>query len=326
MGLIVSTSLPPNILSHIYTCSGLLGNVEYRKRFSWTVRKEDVSFLKNLEPHFRHRPPVAGGPLFTFLYQIPGYFPAENLEEILKTFDRILYGLANKSNIFRETDPPPAAKIEAWMPAEITAAPTVSFEPLLTELRSALRRLTEILSYTYRNFYMEYWERRKPVLLERAKEVQGTLKSYNIFEAWSKVLGVRFPYDEFVAYVDEARLGGTSLMAEKITIPFSTTLERASDIIIHEVGIHFISPRDYLRKGILPMTFLEKQEALSRMEEAAICYLKPKVYGRLGLVLSHDYHIPLMKIEKEIKRFEEAWESKTTDDLIDTILRATDLI
>ena len=326
MRLLVTTSLPPNILSHIYTCAGLTTNTEYRERFRQTLREEDHEFLKHFESHFRHRPPVAGGPLFLFLYQIPSYFPAENLEEMFKTFDILMRTLGTRSTTFQGIKPETVKALEEWMPPEMAEVPRSYLEPMLGELRGIIERLKDIVSNAYRSFYREHWKTTRPDLLKKAGEIQDALRELLIFEAWSEALRIDFPYKEFVVYLCEARLGATSLLAEKIALPSSITIERASETIIHEAGIHFIAPREYLRRGVAPEVFLRNQEELSRMEEASLCYLKPQVYSRLRLRLDSDYHIPLMKIEKEIQRFTEVWENENPDDVIDGILKACNLL
>nr|MDO8134408.1 hypothetical protein [Candidatus Njordarchaeum guaymaensis] len=47
---------------------------------------ERIAFLKSLTTDFLAKPPLAGGPLFTFLFQIPSYFPAINFKDISTVF------------------------------------------------------------------------------------------------------------------------------------------------------------------------------------------------------------------------------------------------
>lgn len=324
MDLVVTTSLTPNILTHIYTAAGLRKDMKYYEKYKHTLRKEDVDFLETLKPHFRLRPPVAESPLFTFLFQIPSYFSADNLEGIIDVFDMLSEGLSKGLTTFQGIDPETIEKLNTWIPPEIRETSKGIMEGMFSELVAIINHLKDTVSYTYQSFYREHWKQIKPNLHNKAHKIHNSLKGLSIFDAWSDILGLTYPYDEFVVYLCEAQIG-TSLLAEKIAMSSSVTPERASETIIHEIGIHFISPRDYLRRGIAPETFLQNQEALSRMEEASICYLKPQVYDMLGLTLKSDYHIPLMKIEKEIRRFAEVWETKKPDDVVDAIIRSCNL-
>jgi len=130
-----------------------------------------------------------------------------------------------------------------------------------------------------------------------------------------------------VVYLCEARRGGTSLLAERFVQPYNVPLERTVDTIIHEVGIHFIiRPGEYLNRGLSVEGFVGHQEEIGRMEEAVTCYFKPQVYERLGLTLKEDYHLPLMKIEGDIRRFAEVWERDKPADVFEGLLKACQLI
>lgn len=324
--LVVTTSLPPNILSHIYASAGLTGNTEYFERFRHTLRAEDIDFLKPLQNNFRSSHPAAGGPLFLFLFQFPSYFQAGDLEGTLKNFDLLLGGLGTRSplSIWRGIDPETVKALQVWIPPEITEASWGQLEPMLEELRGILGRLKDIVSYTYRGFYKGYWEARRSSLLEKARVIKDKIGGLAIFDVWSKSLKMPFPYEEFVVYLCEPGFD-TSLLAEKIAMPYSTTIERALETIIHEVGVHFLSPQGYLQQGLAPDVFLQKQEELMRMEEASICYFKPQKYSRLGLSLFGDPIIPLMKIEEEVQHFKEVWETKRPVNLYEGILVACQL-
>jgi len=324
--LVVTTSLPPNILSHIYASAGLTGNSEYCSRFRHTLRVEDIDFLKPLQQNFMPSPPATGGPLFLFMYQFPSYFPAEDLKGTIKNFDLLLGGLDTRTplSIWQGIDPETVKVLQTWIPPEVTEASWGQLKPMLGELRGILERLKEIMSYAYRSFYKGYWETRESALLEKAGEIQDKIGEFAIFDAWSEALKMPFPYKEFVVYLCDPGFD-TSLLAEKIAMPYSTTIERTLEIIVHEVGVHFISPQGYLQQGVAPDFFLKEQEKFMRMEEASICYFKPQVCSRLGLSLDSDYIISLMKIEKEVQRFKEVWETERPDNLYDGILCACNL-
>lgn len=327
MDLVVTTSLPPNILAHIYAAAGLMRNPSYYESYRHTLRQTDVEALRPFSRHFGHKPPMGGGPLFFFLYQIPSYLPADNPEDMFSNLDFFIKGLENRSFSAMSLDPEITEALEFWLPHEIIEYSMDSNESMLEELNDIFIQLKEVLTYTYKNFYREHWRKRKPTLLRRADEIQSMLDRLNIFDAWSEVFGIDFPYREFVVYICDALKGGTSLLAEKIALPIEVTDERAKDSIIHEIGVHFIiAPGEYLKRGLTPGEFIVHQEAIGRMEEAVTCYFKPQVYKRMGLNLGDDYHLPLMRIEEEMRRFTEVWEHDEAMDVYDGLLKACQLI
>lgn len=326
MSLVVTTSLTPNILAHIYASAGLMRMPDYHERFRHTLREEDIDFLKKFMSHFGGRPPLAGGPLFLFLYQIPSYFPAENLEQLLVNIDRIIEGLEG-GWIDRGLDQETVRALEVWIPPQVVEYSRNLEGPMFRQMSGILDRLKDIVTHSYEGFYRDHWRSIRPLLLERAMEIQKQFEDLPVYEAWSEALGLIFPYKEFVVYLCEARRGSTSILAEKLVLPYEINLERAVDTIIHEIGIHFIiRPGEYLKKGLTVEDFIQRQEEIGRMEEAATCYFKPQVHERLGLILKEDYHLPLMKIEDEIRRFAEVWESGNSVDVFQCLLKACQLI
>lgn len=328
MSLVVTTSLTPNILAHIYASAGLTRNTQYHERFRHTIREEDVDFLRPFTPHFRGKPPMAGGPMFLYFYQIPSYFPAESLNEVLGNIDRIVDGLRSGGIEYMGLDQDTVNALDIWIPHQLFEYPSQNMgSTVLKQAVEALNQLKEIITHSYDSYYGEHWREFKPLLLRKATEIEDEFEGLPVFDAWSKALGLTFPYREFVVYLCEVRRGGTSLLAEKIAQPYDVPLERIIDTIIHEIGIHFIiRPKEYLNKGLSVGGFIQHQEEVSRLEEAATCYFKPQVYERLDLSLQEDYHLPLMKIGGEIRRFAEVWERDKPADVFEGLLKACQLI
>lgn len=328
MELVVTTSLTPNILAHIYASAGLTRNKQYHERFRHTFREEDVEFLETFTPHFRGTPPMAGGPMFLYLYQVPSYFPAESLDEVLGNIDKIIEGLRSGCIENMGLDQDTVNALNVWMPRQLFEYPSPNIvSDVLEQVIQILNRLKEVIAHSYENYYTERWRELKPLLLQKATEIKKEFKSLPVFNVWSEALGLAFPYRDFVVYLCEARRGGTSLLAEKIVIPYDISLEKAVDTIIHEVGIHFIiRPGEYLRRGLTAEGFMQHQGEIGRMEEAATCYFRPRVYEGLGLTLKEDYHLPLMKIEDEIQRFATVWERDEPANVFEGLLKACRLI
>jgi len=327
MNLAITTSLIPNVLAHIYASADLADMKEYREKYRHTLRNEDLVFLESLLPHLGGKPPM-GGPLFLYLYQIPSYFPAETLDEIHRNLDMIIEGLETDWIYFKELDDDTLEALEVWFPRQLFEYPNPEENlRFVKQVKEMLSRLKEIIAFCHTHFYEDYWNELRLSLLKRAGEIRGEIEGLSVFEAWADALSLSFPYKEFVFYLCEARRGGTSLLAEKFALPLNVTMERSIDTIIHEIGIHhIICPKEYLKRGLTVEKFIHNQEKIGRMEEAATCYFKPKVYERLNLDFGEDYHLPLMGIGPEIERFGEVWEKNKPRDAIEGLLMACDLM
>jgi len=327
MDLEITTSLPPNILDHIYASVGLYGMRQYQKSFHHTLRESDHTFLESLLPYFGGKPPM-GGPLFLYLYQIPSYFPAENICELQRNFDMIIDGLESEWIFYRELDEDTVKALEVWIPPRFFQYPSQKDAGrILSQMKDMLSLLKDVVTTCHQAFYEEHWRTLKPLLQKEAEKIHKEIDHLPVFEAWSEALGLTFPYIEYLFYLCEARRGSTSILAEKFALPLNIPLERAVDTIIHEVGIHFIiRPGEYLERGLAVETFMQNQEKIGRMEEAATCYFKPQVYESLGLEQREDYHLKLMKIGPEIQRFRDVWENDEPSDPIEGLLSACDLL
>jgi len=148
------------------------------------------------------------------------------------------------------------------------------------------------------------------MLQKKALEIQKRLEHLNLLETWENVLGKTFPYPNFVVYLCEPCNSVSSLMAEKIVIPSQYELEQALLAIVHEAGVHSISPGDWVRDPNALTHFTRNREGLMRMQEATICYLKSEVIKRLGIEVQGDPFLSGMGLEKEVTTFRRVWESR----------------
>jgi hypothetical protein len=326
MRLTIKTSLPPNLLAHIYASAGVITNHEYQERHQQTLRRRHVEFLHSLKPYMAGEPPM-GGTLYLYLFQYPSYFPTEDAQELLGAFDVFLRQSDPESLCLTATSGrAEKGHIETWIPSELSRASPESNRLILGELHRVIPELKKVIAEVHKGFYRDHWRENKPELMNKARDIQGRFDDVEVFEAWCDALRLDFPYPEFRVYVVEALGGGTSLMAEKFALPYGVSMERAVDTIIHEVGVHhIINNKEYLRRGLSPASFLMNADRIGRMEEAATCYFKPAVYERLGLALGEDYHIPLMGIGKEIEEFRRVWETGDPGDAIEALLMACGL-
>jgi hypothetical protein len=310
-------------LAHIYAASGLLGNKDYENRYGDALMSENRRWLRSLRQHFVFKPPIAASPLFIFLFQMPGYFEAEDEKGLSRVFELVQGFVARRGFDAKELKHETIEALGLWIPDEIAS---YSFRTMSKgskdQLIEAIEGLKDVALSEYGGYYSERWGVLDEELLIHGKGLEADINGLDILGVWSEVTGITFPYRRFRVRLCEALGGCTSLLAEKVALPSSSPPERAVDTIIHEAGIHFIAPKHYMERGVSPEYFIKNQETFSRYEEAAVCHLKERVYRDLGLLLRSDYHIPLMKLNEEMRKIEQVWKSKKPDTVIDGVLAA----
>jgi hypothetical protein len=319
--LVASTSLTPNIIAHILACSNVVGRKDYGLMFAHTLTEEEERFVQKFRKDFTPTPPLSGGIYSNLLEQIPSYFPSENLKETIRSYDRLLEGL--RGDLFEKDISPEEAKaLNFWSPRKLRKWSIESLRGMFDEIEKNINRFKDILISCYTRFYEDHWTGVKPSLMDEAVQIRDSMEGLDVFGVWSEIIGKEFPYPKFVVYLCEARVGSTSLMAEKIAMPSTLSIELSRRIILHEIGVHFIGPGDYFHNCDKGRFFIENTERITRMEEAAICHFKPKVFSQLGLKLDEDWQANTMKLGNELTAFSRAWESGRCSNIIEAILEA----
>ena len=319
--LVASTSLTPNIVAHILACSGVTGRRNYGLKFGHTLTEEEREFVQGFRKDFTPTPPLSGGPYSSLLELVPSYFPSDSLEESVRSYDLLLDGL--QGGLFEEGISPQEAKaLEFWSPKELREWSIDSLRPMFDEVERNISRFKDILISCHSKFYKDHWTQVKPNLMAKATQIEEAMEDLDYFHVWSELLGKDFPYQEFIVYLCEARAGSTSLMAEKIAMPSIFSIEEAKEVILHEAGIHFIGPGDYFKDAGTGRFFVNNTGKVTRMEEAAICHLKSRLYRKMNLKLEKDWHISVMNLEEELSAFSRVWETGEFSNVIEAILEA----
>jgi hypothetical protein len=304
----VSTDLAPNLIMHIMACSGVAGRKDYGKKYHQTIRSEEKLKIKRFMKDFECKPPLAGGPFFTILFQIPSYLEAANVIEISKLFHSLKRCLQSGSfDVLKETFSKEMMFLDIWLPPSLQASLFDRFKSQPTDVKSVIDQFTDILNAVYERFYKSYWSITRGKILKKALTIERGLSNFRLLDRWEGILGKDFPYPEFKVYLCEPCSSISSLMAEKIVIPAVLTFDQALQVIIHEAGVHFITPSEWLQNPKTSRAFKKDMEGLIRVEEAAICYLKPYIFRKIGMEMREDVFLKGMKLEKELAAFSDVW-------------------
>lgn len=304
----VSTDLTPNLIMHVLACGGVAGRKDYGEKYHHTLRPEEKSTIERFMKDFACKPPLAGGPLFTILFQIPSYPEAMDFSDISNLFHFLKRSLQLGSfDVLKEALPEEMVFLETWLPPSMQASLLSRFKSRLAEVNSLIDQFTSVLKASYERFYRSYWSKARGKILRRASAIEKGLRDLRLLNKWKEVLGKDFPYPEFKVYLCEPCNSISSLIAEKIAIPTELTFHQALQVIIHEAGVHFITPSEWLQNPKTSRAFRKDMEGLIRVEEAAICYLKPYILQRIGVETKEDIFLKGMKLEKEVEAFGNVW-------------------
>jgi len=319
----VTTSLTPNLIMHVVACSGIAGRKDYGRQFISTINAEEMAFLESLAKDFAAKPPLAGGPLFTILFQVPSYFPANNFEETSSVLKALRRSLGEASlNLLKKTFPDEASLLNKWIPPSLQSVFFTQFQPKLEELMRVIDHFALILKACYERFYKDYWHTAGETMRTRAFKIRERLKPLDLLGAWKEVLGKAFPYPNFTVYLCEPCNTVSSLMAEKIVIPSQYSMNQALHAIIHEAGVHFITPSDWIQNPKTSILLMKDREGLIRVYEAAICHLKSEVLQRIHVELGEDPFLIGMKLEREMAMFSSVWKNRKSIKIINAIAEA----
>lgn len=319
----VTTSLTPNLIMHLMACAGIAGRKDYGRKFKFTINAEEMAFMKSFDKDFVAKPPLAGGPLFTILFQVPSYFPANSFEEISEVFKSLRRSLEETSlNPFKKSFPCEASPLDKWIPPVLQSVFFTRFQPRYEELMNVIDQFIRILRACYERFYKDCWLVARKAMQKKALKIQKRVESLDLLEAWREVIGKAFPYPSFAVYLCEPGNTVSSTMAEKIVIPNQHSVNQAIQAIVHEVGVHFITLSDWIQNPKTSRILMKDREGLIRVQEAAICHLKSKVLKRMHVELGEDRFLLGMRLEREVAMFSSVWKSGRPLEIIDAVAEA----
>ncbi len=311
--VIVSSSLTPNILMHVFSCLEIDGSFfhsNYGLKHHFTLTEEEYVLW---EKHAKKCLTLGcSAELYEVLFQIPSYIPAEDLEMLLQNFDNI--GAAIKEGSFETL----MITYGSVFDDLLIYAPQSIFESHFQKLHENYEIILETFDFmknalqiVWANFYQKYWfDDLLPRLEQHQQQLNQIIKPLNIVNAWKKILKLDFPYQEFVVYlVEPTTTIATNLLAEKIMIANEREDLENYKIIIHEVGRAFLLNTNIFNNEIVKPIALGNIERLSLIVDAACSYLKHNLFEQFRLKDNDPDPYATPQIKPYIKTFGEIWES-----------------
>lgn len=312
--LALRASFLTNFIAHVLTRLGVL---PAPGRGITSSGRDLAEFLGR---EFKCRPPLAGGPLFTLLFQIPAYFEGDSLEDVLEA-----YSLAERCVASRSFNPLRRAlgpALDEWFPQEVEE---LFFKELgafdEAKLAAAINLLKGALAEAYDAFKREEWSGMAGRIQRVKSALETALRGVDVIELWEELLSVDFPFAQFAVLLCEPCGTVSSLLAEKVVVPSKASLENLLNAIVHEAGVHFFTPRRLLRHPDLRERYLSDKLGTLRAVEALVCHLKAEILSSVGVRLEQDPFIVGMNLQREVEVARRAFRETRLNDPYEAVLK-----
>jgi hypothetical protein len=272
------------------------------KKLGFTGGEPDPGFvewsrrLSELGGDFAFAAPLAGGPVFNFVYQIPGYLdPAEAAElgDIVRALEEFIQ--TKSVEPFARRWPARTAHWEKWyLPGNLG---------YLFGVVGGREKETVRLIRLFLDFIGGLWPAYRPEFEEKLRGLplrghEERCRRLDPVEAWEKELGLPYPYDRFELVIcPESRTVASSLGPEKVVFGAAHAWPLMRNAVVHEIGVRMIS-FEHLSNHPATRPLMERDYlGVLKLIETEICFRKP----RLLPDLTDDPFIRSMRLEKLVE-------------------------
>jgi hypothetical protein len=268
--IIIKKGFYASLCWHCLKSVGVLSQAANPVYESWALK------FSKIGSDFGFRAPLAGGPLFRLLYQIPGDINPSSPDEMRGV-------LLACQELIREGSlvpliqqwPEPTRNWSSWYhPA--------SLRQFKEEFSNKKEEVCQLLD-SWADFLAEQWN---AYLTDYAGKLQNypfsdyqqRVSQLDVFTAWRDELGVKYPYQDFNLVVcPESPTLASSLGPERVVIGSKYSWDTLLHTIVHEVGVRYVSLGALAAYPPTSQLILEDYMGLLKIIEAEICFRKPKV-------------------------------------------------
>jgi hypothetical protein len=314
----VESAYYPNLVSHAFAVMGFRNSRDdYDLRLSDVRRAFQSRFrdLLDIGADMGFKPPVAGGPLFTFVYQLPADVGVRTCEEIAGVFEAEAEALTRGRFEPLYTRYPERKR--GW--EAFFCGPWQQYvlsEPVLGKHR-VLGLFADFLLSLAQDHFDAWWPAWDASLCRRAGRLTGALERLSLIEAWETRLGMPYRYAGFRVLLSiPDKTGASSVGPEAIVVGDKWSDDDIVAAALHEVGVRMFDFTEIPRRKGADLT-LSQHEHMLRCIEAATCSEKAHVAQALGLsrLVQDDLFLKSMRLETMVDRWAVAHGSDPADRL-----------
>lgn len=323
-GIKITAELFPNLVLHVMSVAGIGTeyDMEYGEKFKETLTLEERSILLNMRDEFKRVPPTEASPLYQFLFHIPCYFPAENIDEIANIYDLVKESIEKSSlTPFEKLYPSEMEMVHKhYFTREFESFIFTEVQSKISEINKSVDTFKNIVTACCRRFYVNYWQEVKAKTEPIINKIFEKIDNVNLVREWSDITRLQFPFPRFHAILCEPTKSlATSLQAEKVIFSSRRKIDEIVDIIIHEVGTHIFFQKALFETEKLRQTFFEDPNGLVRIIEVASEYLRKPISNKLEIDSKLSV-TQFFRAENEYKIFQRVYEGGNYEDIYEAIL------
>ena len=284
---------------------GIIVESNYYASLSWWGLKQLGFLRENPNPQYlswcnklseagediKFKAPVSGGPLFTFIYQLPGYIEPENTDDFKKIMEGCIDFVKTESIEKLKNDWPEQTKyLENWYnPVYID----IVFKTIGKNKKDVIKSLeiwTEYIVYI--------WNQYQPIYNIKMKDypfdtINAHYKSSTILHQWDSVMGFEYPFDKFVVCIcPESKTTASSLGPEKIVFSSKHSKKILEHSIVHECGVRYFPFDEFAKREKSIKIMRNDYDNFLRIIETEVCFRKTKI-----LTFERDYFLTGMQLE-----------------------------
>lgn len=279
----VESSYYPSLCYYMLGKLGFLGQRPDSEFERWSQR------LSSVGSSFAFCAPFAGGPLFTLIYQIPGYLNPKTPHDLVQIASDL-----KEAVIAHDITPVVnrATYLDGWYT-------TAWVSNLFSTLSGQEHLACEVID-TFTPLALEQWQVYAPLFHERLakfpwSEAQALAGKYDYFGKWQEILQTEYPYSRFCLIVcPESRTLASSLGPEKVVYGSCHSIDHMQNTLFHEIGVRFANLGALASDHKTSQIMKDDYGGMIKIIEAEICHLKPALMP--GLVT--DLFIRGMKLDE----------------------------
>ncbi len=275
--------MPETITSHYYAslCFRGLKRLGLAGSESTDEDKNLGEEMGEIGESFNFNPPMAGGPLFTLVYQIPGYLNPQRPDEMLQIFDGVKHMVSSRTIQHLQREYP--ERTSEWEKFYIEPGFNSICEPLLEDqdkLYKLIDQFGDYLEQLWPKFEAEYSRWKEGFDFE---EWDSQLLVEEVINVWEQVMDISYPYHKFSLVIcPESPTTASSLGPEKIVFGARHGVNWAKRSLVHEVGARMVGFRRIAEHLETAQIIADDYTGVLRLIEAEACFRKPQVMDKLG--------------------------------------------
>lgn len=272
-----------NYLFHLLAVARVNFDSDYGKKYSASVRPEDIAFLRDHEEQLSFG--KGGGELLNILL-MPAAFGLQSKDDLGEYYDLLLRGCGQDDfTEFLDCYSSPLNKLKQW-------ASSLDNESLreCIPFREDITRLKEITVENYDTYISDIWPRELHDLEKAAEVVTEIYARLDRIGQWEKLTGLTFKFDTYYILMCSAIENGpnaNSLGYDRVVFYSGTPMDKMIDFICHEIGTHIFMDDIKLIRDSGKFSWPDLYEGFECLAQ----FYNSLILGRRDLHYSVNFHV-----------------------------------